>query len=418
MGRVVLLAAAGIAGAALGAATMAGAALLLVAGEGALATAGFLLALALGSVAAALWVGEAAERPARSRGRWFGAVAVFVVAAIFAELWGGAGGAGSALAVLFLLAAPAYAVASLLAALSTRGAGVPVAALAGAAVGVLAAALLLIPKLDPEQLFLGGATLLLAAGWVEIRWAAPPARREGGGMRGKVVLITGVGGRGQVGYALAEAFLAEGARVAITGLGPEVEAHARELAGRGEAVGLAADLTRAEEAERVVAAARERFGRLDVVVNAAGGLSVIKSLGETTPEEWERELERNARTTFLVSRAALPLLRESRGSIVNFASPAGLRARARLGAYSAAKAAVVALTRALALEEREHGVRANAVAPGMIDTEQNRRAVEDPERVKWVTREEVARVVVFLASDASSGISGETIQVLGEGVES
>jgi NAD(P)-dependent dehydrogenase (short-subunit alcohol dehydrogenase family) len=127
-------------------------------------------------------------------------------------------------------------------------------------------------------------------------------------------------------------------------------------------------------------------------------------------------VQRNTRTTFLMSRAALPLLRERRGAIVNFASPTAIRAVANLGAYSAAKAGVAALTRAMAAEEAANGVRVNAVAPGMIDTEQNRAAVGDPAAVKWVTREEVANVVLFLASDASSGISGETIQVLGEGV--
>ena len=117
-----------------------------------------------------------------------------------------------------------------------------------------------------------------------------------------------------------------------------------------------------------------------------------------------------------MTRAALPLLRASRGAIINFAAPAGLRAQARLGAYSAAKAAVVALTRALALEEKDAGVRANALAPGMIDTEQNRAAVADPHSVKWVSRDQIADVVLFLASDAASGITGETIHVLGEGI--
>jgi len=235
-------------------------------------------------------------------------------------------------------------------------------------------------------------------------------------MQGKVVLITGVGRRGQVGFALAEAFLAEGARLVVTSRSAEVEQAARELGERGEVLGVAADLTRPEDVETLMRAVRERYGRLDVVVNTAGGLRVVKPLAETTPEEWDDEVDRNARTAFLVSRAALPLLRESRGAIINFASPAGERAAARLCAYSAGKAGVIALTRALALEEKRYGVRVNAVAPGMIDTEDNRRSVEDPTKVKWVTREEVARVVLFLASEASSGISGETIRVMGEGV--
>lgn len=143
----------------------------------------------------------------------------------------------------------------------------------------------------------------------------------------------------------------------------------------------------------------------------------MKPLAETTPEEWEREVQRNARTAFLVSRAALPLLRASRGAIVNFASPAAIRAVANLGAYSAAKAGVAALTRAMAAEEAANGVRVNAVAPGMIDTEQNRAAVPDPDALKWVTREQIAEVVLFLASGAASGITGEVVAVVGEGIE-
>ncbi len=114
-----------------------------------------------------------------------------------------------------------------------------------------------------------------------------------------------------------------------------------------------------------------------------------------------------------MSRAALPLLRESGGAIVNFASPAGLRAVKGMAAYSAGKAGVVALTRALAKEEKAHGVRVNAIAPGMIDTAQNRESVDDPESADWVTREQVVAVTLFLAGERGSGINGETVSVMG-----
>ncbi len=234
-------------------------------------------------------------------------------------------------------------------------------------------------------------------------------------MPGRAAIVTGVGARGQVGYAVARALLATGDRVLITGRGPTVDALAVELAGAsgGEVVAVRADLATATGAEAVVAAARARFGRLDLLVNVAGGLTVIKPLAETTPEEWSGEIDRNARTAFLMCRAALPLLRESRGAIVNFAATAGLRALKNLGAYSAGKAAVVALTRALALEEAAHGVRVNAVAPGIIDTEQNRASMGAPKG--WVTREQIAEAVLFLAGPGASGITGETIVVGGAG---
>lgn len=279
----------------------------------------------------------------------------------------------------------------------------------------------LIPKFDPGLLFAGGAIVLIAASWLALggRTGEGEGEMEGRrirGVEGKVAIVTGAAAPGQMGYAVAEALVREGARVVMTARSPVVEEVARGLGGEGEVVGVAADLTSIEEAERVVRAALDRFGRLDLLVNVAGGLTVLKPVADTTPEEWEREQERNVRTAFVLSRAALPLLRESRGSIINFASPAGLRARAGLGAYSAAKAAVVALTRSLALEERGSGVRVNAVAPGLIDTEQNRAAIPDGEGVAWVTRRQVVDVVLFLASELGDGVNGATIEVVGEGI--
>ena len=230
-------------------------------------------------------------------------------------------------------------------------------------------------------------------------------------MAERVVIVTGVGHPGQVGYAVAEAFAARGARLVVTSRSEAIGERARALG--DEVVGVAADLTDPDGAAAVVDAVRQRWGRLDVLVNTAGGLHVLKSVEETSPEEWDREVESNARTAFVMSRTALPLLRQSRGAIINFASPAALGGGAGMAAYSAGKAGVVALTRAMAREERDRGVRVNAVAPGMIDTAQNRDQVSDGEGVSWVTRGQVVEVVLFLASKEGSGINGETVRVLG-----
>lgn len=437
---------AAVVGLVLGVGLLAGVTLLLQPGPGALSSAGFLVALPLVTLAVAYWVGgqptggqlvggqsAGSQHPGRGVGgwRWVASVAALVAAGPYAELWVRQAALrgewlGGALAVLVLLALPAYAVGVVLSGLQRRSRSAGVAALVGGAAGLLLAALWLIPKFDPGVLFASGAVVLLMASWVEGSgggWRGGGLGRDGGDMierergemEGKVVIVTGAGAPGQMGYRIAELMLAQGASVVLTARGVEVEGVARELGGAAAAVGVAADLTSAEEAERVVATALREFGRLDVLVNVAGGLTVLKPLAETTPEEWTRELDRNARTAFVMSRAALPALRESRGAIINFASPAGLRAREGLGAYSAAKAAVVAQTRALALEERVHGVRVNAVAPGMIDTEQNRAAVPDPKQVAWVTREEVAEVVLFLASRRGAGVNGTTIEVVGAG---
>lgn len=395
------------------------------------------MGVALAAVAAGVWVG-APEGPGpghrRMLGRWMLAVVVLVVASFAATAWLRLPGfqtsaLGPPLGMVLFLAEPAYALGALLAALESRRRGrsgarepvgrsgprqeggsprrepaVAVPALLGAGAGAALAGAWLIPSLPPGPVFFGAALLLAAAGALDMR-----RKGEGteGAMAEAVVLITGVGKPGQVGHALAEAFGSSGARLVLAGRSAEVDARAAELG--GDVVAVRGDLSTAEGAAAAVDAARERWGRLDTVVNAAGGLRVMKPLAETSPEEWSAEIDRNARTAFLVSRAALPLLRESKGSIVNFASPAAERAVGRLGAYAAGKAGVVALTRTMALEEKAAGVRVNAVAPGMIDTEDNLAGVQNAEGTAWVSRGSITEAVLFLAR--ARGVSGEVLHV-------
>ncbi|HSH46063.1 MAG TPA: SDR family oxidoreductase [Longimicrobiales bacterium] len=422
------------AGLALGVTLLASGALLLYTGEGVLGSAGFLMALTLGSLAAGIWVAApqpGAARPGRIMGRWMLAVGALVVASFTAMAWLRfpalqLSAVGPPLALVLLLAEPAYAIGALVTALGARygqipgrwgvGAsgrhgipgGVATFALLGAAAGVLAAGFWLIPMLPPGPLFIGTALLLAAAGTLEMSGSTTEED-----MTDRVVLVTGVGGRGQMGYALAEALVGRGARVAMVGRSGDLEGLARELGDAAAAV--RADLATEEGATTAVNAAVERWGRLDAVINAVGGLRVVRPLAETSAEEWDDEVARNARTAFLVSRAALPALRASRGAIVNFASPAVPTGAKNLGAYLAGKAAVVALTRTLALEEQANGVRVNAIAPGMIDTESNREAVDDPERVRWVTRDEVAETALFLAGESGAGVTGQVVAVEGQG---
>jgi NAD(P)-dependent dehydrogenase (short-subunit alcohol dehydrogenase family) len=435
-----------------GIAGMAGGALLLYTGDRFLSSAGFLMALALLAVAAGVWVGApAGPQPGHRRmaGRWVFVVVALVLASFLATFWLASpefqtSAVGPPVAVVFLFAEPLYAVGALLAALESRrrgwlgvrwyglraagrrAAGVAVPAMLGTAAGIAITASWLIPAFPPGPVLLGAALLMTAAGSLEM--AIGEAKE--GGMVERVVLVTGVGGRGQLGFALAQAFVDRGARVLVTGRGSDVEARAAELG--EEVVPVVADLTRPADVDRVVDEVRRRWARLDALVNVAGGLRVAKPLAETDAEEWRAELDANAMTAFLVTRAALPLLRDSRGAVINFTSPAGERAMAGLGAYSAAKAGVISLTRALALEEGRNGVRVNAVAPGLVDTASNRASMgiadsgeqgrEPPPdgsggmssaSTRMVSREQVVEVVVFLASEAASGINGEVIRVLG-----
>ena len=383
---------------------------------GALSAAGFLVALSLGALSLGLWVGA---EPANLVRRWVFTILAFTAAGIFVGVWHSTPdvrltGFTGALAALFLVAYPAYTSGALFGSLNRRSRSVAANAALGAAFGILTAAVILIPRLPPSVIFLTAAIILTLAALLDVGQTPIPNLNNTALLSDKVALVTGVGNRGQVGFVVAQRLIAAGARVCITDVTPG----ANELAGDlGEAAFAAqADLLNESAVNGLLQQVNERFGKLDILVNVAGGLSVIKPLGETTDEEWRRELGRNAETVFLVTRAALPMLRSTRGSVINFASPAAVRAQAQLGAYSAAKAAVVAMTRALAIEEKDNGVRANALAPGMIDTEQNRKSMPDPDNVKWVSREEIADVVVFLASSASKGVTGELIHVLGEGI--
>ncbi len=425
---------AAVTGAAYGAVSLIGASLTLAAGAGLLRAAAFLLGVAGGATAAAVWVHAGrAPSPSSVRGRWTGLVVAFAAAALFAEAWvflPGLRGSfwGRIGAVVLLVAEPAYALAALLTAMtvadaaiararrasgSRAGGGVPpvAAALAGAAVGGLAAAGWLIPRAPLGSTLLGAAVVVAFAGVFDNRKRLE-LRVE---LQDRVAIVTGVGGRGQVGYAVAESLLTRGARVVVADISSVVQDLARELGAHGAVEAVTSDLSKPEGARRVVDVALERFGRLDALINAAGGLGTTAPVVETELDGWRREIERNATTVYAMTRASLPALRETGGAIVNFASKAADRPVSGLGAYGAAKAAVVAFTRTVALEEKEHGVRANAIAPGMIDTEENRRSVSDPESVPWVTRAQVADVVAFLAGDGASGVTGQVIGVPARG---
>ena len=387
-------------GAAFAIVVSAGTALLLYTGQGFMRAAGLLLGVALGTLAAGLWAGsEPSVHPGR---RWAGVLLGYGAAALTALLWERLPALhgqplGGALGMLLMLAVPAYATGVLLGA-GTRARS-PVALLAGAAGGVLLAAGTLIPRLDAPLVF------TLAAGALAVAMLYERAAR-GGTMTGDVVIVSGVGAAGQLGYAIAERFLRAGARVAITGRDDAVHELAAALGPGDTVIGVAADLTHEEDAARVVATALERWGRVDALLNVAGGLGVVRDAAATTLAEFEREVQRNAGTLLVLTRAALPALRQSRGAIVNFASPAAARPTATLGAYAAAKAAVVALTSALAAEEKAHGVRVNAIAPGTMDTAQNRASMP---AARYVKREDVAELAFFLASGAAAGVSGEVI---------
>lgn len=232
---------------------------------------------------------------------------------------------------------------------------------------------------------------------------------------GKVVVLTGVGRSGQVGEVVARAFAERGATVALLDLDADaVRARAAELVADGlKATAHPCDLSSADDARR----AAEEVGRtvsrdIDALVNLAGGFGMSGPIEESDPAILQKMLTINLATVYNASRAFVPLLRVRSGAAVYFASAAvlpGGGSLARMSAYGAAKAAVVALMRAVADEGRDSGVRANAVAPTAIRTGDNLRDMGDKE--SYVEREEVAQTVMFLCSEAARPISGQVIRL-------
>ncbi len=236
-------------------------------------------------------------------------------------------------------------------------------------------------------------------------------------LEGKFALVTGVSGTGQVGQAVAEALAGAGASLAIAArTRANVEARAAELRSRGARVlAVAADLTVEQDVNDAINRMIGEYGRIDILVNLAGGLTRYKPAVEHSVDDWQHEMGNNLLSAFLCSRSAFIRMRDSGGgTIINFAR-AGLP-QANMVAYNCAKAGIEALTRTLALEGRDSGIRVNAVAPGLVDTASNIAAMKPKDLKQWAKREEIAHAVVFLASNASAGVSGQVLPVTGWGI--
>ena len=239
----------------------------------------------------------------------------------------------------------------------------------------------------------------------------------------RVALITG-GNRG-IGLATAKLFAAEGAQVALAARNAE-DGHAAAAQIPG-AVFIQCDVTRAQDCEHAVEETIRVFGRLDILFNNAGIILRNRSVEATSEAEWDEIMDINVKGTFLMSKYALPHLRVRGGAIVNTSSYVGLVGSPGLAAYSASKAAIVNLTRSMALDHAKENIRVNCICPGSVDTEMIQAAwraygdIDEAARVwsekhpmnRIATPEEIARVVLFLASDDASFITGAAVPVDG-----
>lgn len=246
-------------------------------------------------------------------------------------------------------------------------------------------------------------------------------------LSGKVALITG-GGTG-IGRACALQFSREGARVAVAGRRREpLAAVAAEIqAAGGQALSASCDVAKSDQVERTIREVVAQFGALHVLVNNAGILHV-GSVEETSEAEWDRLMDVDLKGVFLVSRAALPELRKSgRGAIVNIGSVLGLVGMKKRAAYAAAKGGVTMLTKAMALDHAQEGIRVNCICPAIVETDLVQTILSQASDREAAVRlrtaqiplgrmgkpEDVAALAVFLASEESSWLTGAAIALDG-----
>ena len=225
-------------------------------------------------------------------------------------------------------------------------------------------------------------------------------------LRGKVVMITGAS-RG-LGRALTLAFAEEGANLVINSRNSDsLDPVAKEAEDAGaEVIAVPADVSVQADVERLVNAAMDRFGRIDVLVNNAGLLGPRVPIVEYPEDEWRKVLEANLTGPFLLTKALIPHMPEG-GSIINVTSGVSIQGRARWGAYSVSKFGMEGFTQILAAELEERGIRANSVDPGGMRTEMRAAAYPDEDPNTLVTPEENTNVFLYLASDESRDVTGE-----------
>ncbi len=231
----------------------------------------------------------------------------------------------------------------------------------------------------------------------------------------KVVLVAG--GTGGLGLAVSLAFLAEGAAVNVTyRSAPGWDLLKNAAVSQGRSVeGFHVDVTHEAAVVEMIEEIVTKNGRLDALVNTVGGYAGGVKLWDLDPQVFDQMLQLNLRSGFVLSRiAARQMLKQGSGSIVNVGSRAAFDHASGAAAYAASKAAALAMIDSLATDLKGTGVRANSVMPSIFDTEANRKAMPHADFSKWPKPEDIARVILFLCSDAAKLIQGAAIPVYGD----
>lgn len=243
-------------------------------------------------------------------------------------------------------------------------------------------------------------------------------------LKGKIAIVTGAGSRG-MGRGIASAFVREGAgAVLVSRTLSKLKEAAREIQAIGGPVEImAADVTKPAEASRVIQQTVKQFGKVDILVNNAG-IILRKPFLETTFEEWEEIFATNCRGYFLWAQAAArEMVRQGKGKIIMISSDSALVGIPLLSAYASSKGAVLALTRAMAIELAPYHINVNAILPGAVETDMNRDKLADPQwRAEVLKRfplgrigtlEDISSAALYLASDESNWMTGQFLVVDG-----
>lgn len=230
------------------------------------------------------------------------------------------------------------------------------------------------------------------------------------GLGGRAYVVTGA--TGALGRAVAGTLLSHGARVAVPFRNAERWGQLeRQLAGGERLFGAQADIADPASTQRFLSEAVGRLGRLDGVAAVAGGYAASGPLEQAPVAEWPAMMAANLTPAYTICRSALPHLLGRGGSAVLVAARTAIEGGAGAAAYAVSKAAVLALARVLALENRDRGVRFNAVAPGIIDTPANRAAMPEADYTRWTSPAAIAEVIAFLLSPASAPTTGAVLPV-------
>jgi NAD(P)-dependent dehydrogenase (short-subunit alcohol dehydrogenase family) len=231
---------------------------------------------------------------------------------------------------------------------------------------------------------------------------------------GKVVVVTGAAGN--VGRAVAAAFAAQGAKLALLDRNASGLEETRKAMPAGSAAhAFPTDLLDPQAVADTVAAVTAQLGDIAVLANIAGGFTMGPPLHETSDKDWDFMINLNARSVFNMARAVVPgMLANGDGRIVNVSARAAREGKARMGPYCASKAAVITLTESLAAEHKHAGINVNCILPGTVDTPENRAAMPDADHSKWVPPAALADVILFLASHAGRCVTGASVPVYGQ----